>query len=600
MDPIEFLHRHPPFDRLGAASLQRLGETLEIAFVPHGTAVLRRGGPRSAFLYVVRRGAVRLERDGQLLQVIEDGECFGFPSLIGRSEPTADAVCAEDCLLYQVPAATFDRLMEEREFAAFFLEDLGARLRRSVDLQPLPVGAELAVPVSTLPAAPPVRIAASLTAGEAARLMNDRGVTSVLVDGTPLGILTDRDLRSRVLAAGRGPDTPVSDVVTRPVRTIRGDATLFEALLFMLEHRVHHAPVETDGGIGGIITDAELLRLQIKSPLSLLRSVERLRVPEDLPRYAVDLSAMVEALHWGGLDASQIGAAVARLNDALVARLLRLAEQSLGPAPVPYAWIVFGSEGRREQALLTDQDNALVIAEGGDAHAPYFDRLAGWVVEWLVTAEFPPCAGGFMATNWRRTLPAWTALFREWVERPDPRALMDALNVFDLRPVAGTLDVASLDDVILAAGRAPLFLAQLARASMGLRPPLGAFRRIREAEGGVDLKKGGIVPIAALARLYALEGQSRVRGTLARLAAAAAAGTLSEDAAANLGEAFRFLMGLRLREQLRALRAGERPGHHVRLERLSPLERQHLKDVFQAIHQVQEATGRRHATDRLA
>ena len=600
MDPLAFLRAHPPFDRLGPASLARLGETLEIAFAPLGTVVLRRGGPRSAFLYVVRKGAVRLERDGQLVQVIEDGECFGFPSLIGRSEPTADAICAEDCLFYQVPQATFDRLMEERDFAAFFLEDLGVRLRRSVDLQPLPVGAELAVPVSTLPAAPPLRIAPSLTVGEAARLMNEHGVTSVLVDGTPLGILTDRDLRSRVLAAGRGPDTPVSEVATRPVRTIRGEATLFEALLFMLEHRVHHAPVETDAGLAGIITDADLLRLQIKSPLSLLRSVERLRVPEDLPRYAVDLSAMVEALHWGGLDASQIGAAVARLNDALVKRLLRLAEQALGPAPVPYAWIVFGSEGRREQALLTDQDNALVVAEDGAAHEAYFARLAERVVEQLVAARFPPCAGGFMATNWHRTLPAWIALFREWVERPDPRALMEALNFFDFRAVAGGLDVDPLDEVILSAGREPLFLAQLARASMGLRPPLGAFRRIREEEGGVDLKKGGIVPIAALARLYALEGRSHTRGTLARLDAAAAAGTLSQDSAASLTEAFRFLMGLRLREQLRAVRAGERPGHHVRLERLSPLERQHLKDVFQAIHQVQEATGRRHAIDRLA
>ena len=600
MDPLAFLLQHPPFDCLDEGARRLLGAGLDITFVPAGARVLEHGGPRSQHLYVVRRGAIRLERDGQLLQAIEDGECFGFPSLIGRTSPTADAVAAEDTLLYLVPEATFARLMERHEFAEFFLVDLSERLRRSAALESLPIGGELATPVGRLSVSPPIFITGGVTIGEAARRMREAGVSSVLVEGDPVGILTDRDLRSRVLAEGRGPDTRVEAVATRPVQTLPARATLFEALVFMLERRVHHAPLEDEGRITGIITDTDLLRLQVKSPLYLLRNIEHLAIPGDLPRYVHELTAMVEALLWGGLDALQIGPVVSRLNDALVVRLLRAVEADLGAPPVPYAWMVFGSEGRMEQTLITDQDNALVYQDDEGATDAYFPELAGRVVQWLVAASFPACPGGFMATNWRRSLPGWLRLFRGWIETPEPRALLEALNFFDFRPVHGELDLHALEELLLAAGREPLFLAHLARASLGLRPPIGPFRHIRESDGGVDLKKGGIVPIVGLARLYALEAQSTARSTRARLEAAADAGTMSHEGARTLTEAFRFLLAMRLRNQLRQIRAGERPTNRAPLEQLSALERQQLKDVFEAIRQMQEATALRHATERLA
>jgi CBS domain-containing protein len=490
--------------------------------------------------------------------------------------------------------------MERHQFAEFFLVDLSERLRRSVAVETLPIGGELATPVGRLQASPPIFISGGISIGEAARRMRGAGVSSVLVEGDPIGILTDRDLRSRVLAEGRGPDTRVEEVATRPVQTVSAQSTLFETLVFMLERRIHHAPLEDEGRITGIITDTDLLRLQVKSPLYLLRNIERLTIPGDLPRYVQELTAMVEALLWGGLDALQIGPVVSKLNDALVVRLLRWTEAELGPPPVPYAWIVFGSEGRMEQTLITDQDNALVFRDDGDATEAYFAELAGRVVQLLVTASFPACPGGFMATNWRRSLPSWLQLFRGWVEMPEPRALLEVLNFFDFRPAHGGLDLNELDELLLAAGKEKLFLAHLARASLGLQPPIGPFRHIREAEGGVDLKKGGIVPIVGLARLYALEAQSSARSTRARLEAAADAGTMSHEGARTLTEAFRFLLAMRLRNQLRQIRAGERPTNRAPLEFLSALERQQLKDVFEAIRQMQEATALRYATQRLA
>ncbi len=600
MEPLAFLRRHPPFDRLGHAALERIGAALEIAYHPADARILQRGGPVSAFLYVVRKGSVRLERDGQTVQVIEDGECFGVPSLIGRASPHVDAIAAEDTLLYQVPAAVFDSLMEIAPFARFFLVDLSERLRQSAALKPLPIGGGLATPVGQLSSRPPAWVDPSITVGEAARVMRDAGISSLLVLGDSPGIVTDRDLRTRVLAEGRGADTRVGDVTTRPLRTIAASATLLETLVFMLEHRVHHAPLEVDGTIAGVITDTDLLRLQLKSPLSLLRNIDRLEIPTGLPRYAHDVAAMVEALHWSGLDAARIGPVVSHLNDALVGRLLRHAEHELGPPPCPYAWIVFGSEGRMEQTLLTDQDNALVHADDNEAARAYFAALAARVVDLLDVAAFPPCPGGFMASQWCHPLDWWVATFRGWLEKPEPRALMEAMNVFDFRAVHGSLSLEPLEHLLLTAGREKLFLAHLARASMGLTPPIGAFRQIKREDGGVDVKKGGLTPIVGLARVWALDAGCTARSTLERVEAAARAGTLSPAGAATLTEAFRFLLELRLREQLRALRAGEPLGHKALLEHLTTLEQGHLKDVFLAIREHQQAAALRYATERLA
>jgi CBS domain-containing protein len=600
MNPAEFLRSCPPFDRLPPERLTDLESDLQIAYQPRGTRILTRGGPPNRVLYVIRKGTVQLERDGDVVQVLEEGDCFGFPSLIGRSSPHADVIAVEDVLLYQVPGDLFDRLFAQREFADFFVAGLADRLRRSAHSTPTPPGRELATSIGRLPVSPPVSVPPSATVAEAARVMRARGISSVLVEGHPRGILTDRDLRSRVLAEGRSPDTAAGDVATRPVRTVRTEATLFEVLVFMLEQRVHHAPVESNGLIVGVVTDTDLLRLYARSPLHLLQHVERMTGHADLVRYATELEAMVETMRWSGLGAAQVGPVVSRLNDALVGRLARLAEAELGPPPAEYAWLVHGSEGRMEQALLTDQDNAIVYAADVPGATAYFKTLAERVVAGLIAASFPPCPGGFMATTWRLPLAGWLRLVRGWVNSPEPAALVEALNFFDFRAVHGTLDPSPLDEAMHAAAREPLFLAQFARASLGLRPPLGAFRQLKAEAGGVDVKKGGIAPIVGLARLYALEAGSTARSTLERLDVAAAAGTLSRSAADSLSEGFRFLFELRLREQLRARAAGEPPGSLVRLEALSPLERQHVKAVFVAIAEVQRATAIRHDVQRLA
>jgi CBS domain-containing protein len=446
----------------------------------------------------------------------------------------------------------------------------------------------LTLPVKYLVKRPPIFVEPNATVGQAAQTMRQALIGSVLVADDPPGILTDRDLRDRVLAAGLGPETPVRQVMTRPLKTLDSDAPVIAALHLMLEEGIHHLALVEEGKIVGLISSSNLLQHQASGPLYLRRTLETLEAPAKLAHYSREVASMVETLFRGGLGAVQIGRTVSSLNDALVKRLVELAQRDLGPAPTDFAWIVFGSEGRLEQALLTDQDNALIYEEESETARVYFAELAERVVGGLIQTGFPPCPGGFMATHWCKSLEEWCSLFARWVRTPDPQALLDAAIFFDFRLVAGGLSLAPLDKILSGAKTEKAFVAHLAEEALA-PPPLGFFNRIRSDDGRVDVKKGGLAPIVALARAAALAGGSLKRSTFERLAKAGESGTiLSQDDASELAEIFQFLLHLRLRQQLASLQANRPLDHNVDLNALSTLERRHLKEGFVMIRRIQD------------
>ena len=596
---LDFLREQHPFTLLTEAERERVDATASARSFADGARILEQDGTRSDCLYLLVDGQVRLVRDGEELQVLEEGDCFGYPSMINRAAPAFDVVAAGEVLVHCVPEAVFRELLGNAAFAEFFLHSLGERLQRVTGASVTALGGELTTELGDLELRAVVQVPPDATVAEAARAMRDARDDFALVAGTPPGIVTDHDFQVKVLAEGLGPDTPVARVMTRPLKTLPSDTPVHGALLYMLEERIHHLPVLREGGIIGVLTATDLLRHQTTNPLYLMRRVEHLDRDTTLATYSRDAAAMVERLFRGGLKVGQIGRVFASLNDALIRRLCRLAEADLGPPPCPYAWLVFGSEGRMEQALLTDQDNALVYARD-DAGAPeYFARLAARVVGDLVTAGFPPCPGGCMATNWNKPLAAWEETIRSWIDEPTPDNLMVSSIFFDYRAVAGTLDVAALDDRIAAAAGNQLFMAHLARVSLRFKPPLGLFQQIQATDDKVDLKKRSIAPIVAAARVYGLEAGTRARPTRERLEAAIEAGVVSRDLGQTLIETYRFLLQLRLREQLAAVAGGGAPDNDVNLKALSSLQRRHLKDAFGVIREMQGAVARRYRTSAL-
>lgn len=454
----------------------------------------------------------------------------------------------------------------------------------------------LGAPVGSIVSRPALFVSPDATVGEAARAMREAGTGSVLVEAPSPGIVTDRDLRNRVLADDRTADTPVEAITSRPLKTLPADTPLYEVLLLMLDEDVHHVPVTREGRIVGVVTDKDLLRRQAKGPLPLLERIKTARRLEALEGYTLELAATARSLFFGDVEPVRIARVITSLNDALTTKLLCLAEDELGAPPCTYAWLALGSEGRMEQVLATDQDNALVYRDGTPEAHKYFRALADRAVGGLLETGFPPCPGGYMATRWRRSLAGWETAFLQWLQTPEPQALLEAEVFLDFRRVHGELSVEPLERILLSGAGRPVFLFHLARAATRFRPPLRPASRIRARHGEVDLKRGGLAAIVLLARLGALTAGSTARGTLERLDAAAGAGALGPDTVEAVGDAFRFLMRLRLREQFRSLEAGREPANSVRTDSLSPLERRRLREAFKAVADAQRGVALRYRT----
>ncbi len=597
---VDFLQNQHPFTLLTEDELERVKAAATTATVPAGRVIIHQGGEISTCLHLLGRGHVVLLRDGEEVQELDDGDCFGYPSIISQAPPALEAVAAEESVLHCIPADLFrDLLHANALFAEFFLKSLGERLQRATRREGRTIGGELTTPVGELELRAPVTVAPGASVAEAARAMRGARVDVVLVTAEPPGIITDHDFQTKVLAEGLGPDTPVADVMTRPLKTLPADALVHHALLFMLDERIHHLPVTVDGDIRGILSATDLLRHQTRNPVYLMRQFDNVDSPEMLGTYARDMAAMVERLFHGGLNVGQVGRICASLNDTLLRSLLRLAERELGEPPCPYAWLVFGSEGRMEQAIINDQDNALAYAEDTPEARAYFGRLTRHVVDNLVAAGFPPCPGGYMATNWHKPLAEWQATVSEWIRSPAPDNLMVSAIFFDFRVVGGALDVSALDDIVAGAHENQLFMAHLTRVAQSWRSPLDIFRRIRTEGGQVDIKTGGVAALVGTARAYGLAAGCRARPTRERFEAAMEAGVLSRDLGHTAVETYRFLLQLRLRDQLAEMHEGREPDNLIDLKQLSSLEQRHLKDAFGVIRQLQDAAGRHFRTQSL-
>ncbi len=338
------------------------------------------------------------------------------------------------------------------------------------------------------------------------------------------------------------------------------------------------------------------LRDAVRAPLLVVEGLRSLDDLAPLDGFSSRMAASVHGLLLEQVDALDITAALADVNDILTRRLVELAEARLGPPPCDYAWLALGSHGRGEQVLSSDQDSALAHADGVEAAPAYFLQLAALVVTALARAGLPLCDGGYMATNWCRPVHELRTMFAGWVDQPEPEALLRAEVFLDVRPVHGGLPVDTLERTLLVGGSRGPFRVQMARAAVSFRPPLTVFGRLRAAGHAVDLKRAGVTAIVLLARLYALAGGSTARTTLLRLAGSVEVGTLGRPEADALAGAYRFLTRLRLRHQVAQVRSGGPVDDLVRLDELSLDEHDRLRTALRQVRDVQDAAAAHFAT----
>jgi CBS domain-containing protein len=443
------------------------------------------------------------------------------------------------------------------------------------------------------------------TVQDAARRMIDAGVTCTVVDlGDKLGIVTDRDIRTRVVAAGAGPETPLSEVMSAPAWTIAGDRTGTEALLEMLDHGVRHLPVLDPGRrLIGVLDDVDLMASERRAPFRLRGEIARSEDAAAVAGVVSELPDTVIALHDAELPAAAISRAIASVHDSATRRLIDLAHADVGPAPVPYTWLATGSFGRFEPFPSSDVDSALAW-DGPDEDPELRAWMRGFaerVIGELAAGGLRPDDKGAVASSplFARSIEAWEAAARSWVEHPDrDRGLMLLSVVVESDPVWGRTTVA--EHLAVAFARTPnreLLLRRLAQAALAERPPTG-FRRHRVLFWGgerkvLDIKKAGLLPIEALARWAGLAAGVSAASTRARLEAAEAAGTLSAEDAAILRDAFELVCELRMEHQVEQLRAGLAPDNLIQPESLAPLTRTALKEAFRAVTRVQRGIATR-------
>jgi CBS domain-containing protein len=595
LDAVAYVRRVPPFDLLPEPLWLDAAKGLEIGLFQAGTRLVAAGGEPLRHLYVIRKGAVRLEREQKVLQVLEEGEVFGYTSLVS-GQASLDVLVDENLLAYCLPAADFQRLLADPRFAAHFAVGLTDRLKASLEqVRGARFEPDVGVEVAQLVRRPAVWVGADASVRDVARVMRDEHISSALLRCDPPGIVTDRDLRNRVLGEELDPGTPAARVCSRPLRTIAAATPLYEAWRTLLDAGVNHLPVERDGEIVGVLTSTDLLRHSAQGPVAVLRRFERLASRDALPDYRVKVTEMSSALLAAGLDATVIAGFLSQLDGTVLRRILHLAEADLGPPPAPYAWVVFGQEARREQTLPGPQDNGLVYADEGEARAEWFQALAERVNADLEAAGFAPSVRERMALGRSWPLSRWRRRIDETVEqRP-----WETPPFFDMRRAGGSLEVTALDEALARASRRPLLVRTLAKQALAAEPPMMLLLRLRGASSRVDLGRQGLSPIVFLARCYALDVGSRARNTLERLDDARNAGVLSDGTHASVTEAFRFLLGLRLGVQLRALVAGRTATEEVAMSELTGIERTRLKDAFRAISRWQEIATSRYQPGQL-
>ncbi len=521
-----------------------------------------------------------------------------------RLQPCS-AVALEHCELAFIDAAGVQALREAHPLLALVLAPQeqaadAAATDPHFNLTKLPVRSLIKREPITLPPATSIRAAAEL--------MREQRVSSVLlVEGGHLfGLVTDRDLRNRALAAGLDTERPVIDIATVAPLTIPVEAPAFDALLLMARHNIHHVPVMDDGGaVAGMITATDVTEQHSTSAVYLAGDIHKQSTLEGLVACAAKVKQLQRSLSAAGSTAYATGHIVTAITDALTTRLLHLGEAKFGPPPVDYAWVAAGSQARSEQTAKSDQDNCMVLADAYDeaAHGAYFAELSRFVCDGLAACGYVHCPGEMMAMTdqWRQPRRVWAEYFRKWVDTPEPMALMLTCVFFDVRTVAGRGEL--LDglraEVLAKTRQARLFLALMVGNALKHQPPLTLFGNIATARSGehkgtIDLKHNAIVPVIDLARIYALAAGHPAVNTHDRLAHAADSGEISPQSVRDLREALEFLGGLRIRHQASQIEAGFAADNHLRPSSLSNFERAQLKDAFGVVKTLQDVLAQRY------
>ncbi|MGO9119213.1 MAG: putative nucleotidyltransferase substrate binding domain-containing protein [Desulfomonilaceae bacterium] len=622
---INFLAKTLPFSELNAMGRKRIAESCLVKFFPKGTVILEQDVTQVTHLYLIQKGAVKIYRINEdesitPMDYCGEGATFGTFAIMSGVGINVTVEATEDTVCMLLDKTTLLEVLQEnptiaRDYFGGFCKGLVVRAYSELRRDRVGLTAEdpfylFSAGVGETVKGPPRIIAGSESIQNAAAMMVEFEIGSVLVSDSTndvVGIITDKDLRARVVARGLNVGEPVEKIMSWPVLTVSTDDPCFEALLQMMNHKVHFLAVERDHKIVGVVTERDIMMFRENSPLDLLNQIIAQKKIDGLYDLPSKIPQVVRALIEQGAKANNITRVITVLHDNLLERLLTLMQEEMGPPPVPFFWLVMGSEGRKEQTFLTDQDNAVVYEdleqewETIKTAKLYFRHFGNKAIEHLVRCGYPLCKGKMMASNtrWRKPYEVWATYFDEWISDTDLEGTLHAKIFFDFRRAYGDTALAEglRDHITVKARESKSFLRHLTKDCLAVPPPLSLLRSFVVEKNGehrdqLDLKLRGLVPFVDLARAMALRHGVKETNTLGRLRLLAEGGHLPEDLVAETVEAYEFIMQLRLACQLEMVEAGRPPHNYVDPAELSHLERITLKASFDAISRLQSFVSR--------
>lgn len=613
---IAFLRRFPPFDEMESDALALIGPRLRVGYFPKQASILTPEDGEPSYFYIVQRGLVHVALpdaySGQAGTVVSlrAGECFSVGALLEHRRVSSSYVAGADTFCYQLARADFEALLERsarfRQFCTRYLGSLLQQSRRLLGMYFANAASEqqaMGRSLRSLVKRTPVACAPDTPLGDALREMQRETVGSMLIEdaeGRLIGIFTQRDVLDRVALERRDLSEPISAVMTAQPQALSPDHTAYDAALLVAQHGFRHVPIVEAGRAIGVVTERDLFALHRSSLRAVHGAIARARTIDELAAVAGDVRRVARNLLAHGTSPQQLTHLVSTLNDALTRQVIELTRAAHELGDVRWCWLAFGSEGRFEQTIATDQDNGLIFGDMPDAPAGSVRQrllpFARAVNAALDACGFPLCKGAIMAGNprWCLSRSEWETQFAGWIENTDPQALLGAAIFFDFRALHGE---SALVDSLRAAllrmtARTPRFLRQLSEQAVNSRPPLGLFgdfatEDIEHAPHTLDLKAGARLFVDA-ARVLGLASGTGQTNTAQRLRDAGRVLKMSHDEVGSAVDGFFFIQALRLRGQLASQSiAGSPDPNRLDPDQLNEVDRRILKESFRQARKLQ-------------
>ncbi len=602
-----FLKDYPPFDRMDRGDLNVIASKTVVRYYKPDESIFNEGNAQSGFCFILNQGNIKLLRVGsmgeELIDQCEPGDIFGVRSIITQSGYSMTARSVEESLVYAFPKEVFEKLFNTNaEFSNYFASGYAAgqivvRGDQANSHKPSLISPKIAYTKKVV-------TCTNESIEAVAKKMSEHGVGSIVIideNNFPIGIVTDTDLRNKVLAKGKNPSESINEIMSSPVKTVKDSITVSEVMMEMIKTGVHHLVVTKKGTeksqVCGIISDHDVIISQQNHPASLLKSIKKSNEPSEWKLIRDKVEVLLSEYLSHNADTSLASTLITKINDTIIEKAVNSTLEKFPESKaINFCWLNLGSEGREEQLLRTDQDNAIVFEDtrNNEKTQALLLNVASEVNSILIECGFKECPAEIMARNpdYCQPLTQWKSYFDKWINAPDPRSVMNCTIFFDYRLGYGNqVLIEELNShIINTLDKNELFLNFLAKNSLQNPPPLSFFKNFLLEKGGehkneFDIKKRAMMPLADAARLLLLDhGEMGIQNTVKRYQRLAEIEPKSKDLFETAAKSYEIFMSHRAKNGLEK----EDSGQFIDLDRLTKLEKQILKNAFVSIKEIQD------------